>query len=184
MKELKGKRIAILATNGFEESELFEPLKALRESGAEVFIISPERGKIKAWNHGNWSREIEVDNTVYNANVSDFDALFLPGGVINPDRLRRDQKSVDFVRGFFDNNKFVAAICHGPQMLIEADVVDGRTMTSFSSIKKDLINAGANWIDSEVVVDNNLVTSRSPEDIPSFNRKIIEEIAKVEETVR
>jgi protease I len=184
MKELKGKRIAILATNGFEESELFEPLKALRESGAEVFIISPERGKIKAWNHGNWSREIEVDNTVPNANVSDFDALFLPGGVLNPDRLRRDQKSVDFVRSFFDNNKFVAAICHGPQMLIEADDVDGRTMTSFSSIKKDLINAGANWIDSEVVVDNNLVTSRNPEDIPAFNRKIIEELAKVEETVR
>jgi protease I len=184
MNELKGKKIAILATNGFEESELFEPKEALEKNGADVYIISPEGGKIKGWNHGNWSKEIKVDDTVENAFEGDYDALFLPGGVINPDKLRRDDKAVEFVRTFFDNDKFVAAICHGPQLLIEADVVRGRTLTSFSSIKKDLQNAGANWIDSEVVVDNNLVTSRSPEDLKAFNRKIIEELAKTEVTVR
>jgi len=184
MKDLRGKRVAILATNGFEESELFEPKKALEKSGADVFIISPEKGKIKAWNHGNWSKEIDVDVTVANAKAADYDALILPGGVINPDKLRRDRKAVDFVREFFDNNKFVASICHGPQLLIEAEVVKDRKMTSFSSIKKDLINAGAIWTDEEVVEDNNLVTSRSPEDLNAFNNKIIEEIAKVEEAVR
>lgn len=184
MNELKGKKIAILATNGFEESELFEPKEALERNGADVYIISPESGKIKGWNHGNWGREIKVDDTVENAFEGDYDALFLPGGVINPDKLRRDAKAVEFVRTFFDNDKFVAAICHGPQLLIEADVVRGRTLTSFSSIKKDLQNAGANWIDSEVVIDNNLVTSRSPEDIKAFNKKIIEELAKTEITVR
>lgn len=184
MNELKGKKIAILATNGFEESELFEPKEALEKSGADVYIISPEGGRIKGWNHGNWGREIKVDDTVENAFDGDYDALFLPGGVINPDKLRRDAKAVEFVRTFFDNDKFVAAICHGPQLLIEADVVRGRTLTSFSSIKKDLQNAGANWIDSEVVIDNNLVTSRSPEDIKAFNSKIIEELAKNEVTVR
>ena len=184
MKELEGKKVAILATNGFEESELFEPRKTLMENGAVVLIIAPEKGRIKAWNHGNWSKRIEVDLTLDEAKESDFDALVLPGGVINPDKLRRYPEAVDFVRSFFENNKIVASICHGPQMLIEADVVKGRTMTSFSSIKKDLQNAGANWIDEEVVVDNNLLTSRSPEDLKAFNRTLIEEIAKVEEPVR
>ena len=184
MKDLIGKRVAILATSGFEESELFEPKKALEKSGAEVIIIAPDKGFIKAWNHGNWSKEIEVDLTIDEAKESDFDALVLPGGVINPDKLRRYPEAVDFVHRFFENNKFVASICHGPQLLIEAEVVKGRTMTSFSSIKKDLQNAGANWIDEEVVVDNNLLTSRSPEDLKAFNRKLLEEIAKVEEPVR
>jgi protease I len=184
MKELKGKKIAILATNGFEESELFEPMKALENSGAEVYIISPEKGTIKGWNHGDWSKEIKVDVTMDDAKESDYDVLVIPGGVINPDKLRRNMKAVDFVGRFFDNNKLVASICHGPQMLIEAEVVNGRTMTSFSSIKKDLQNAGANWIDSEVVVDNNLITSRSPDDLEAFNRTIISEIARVQQSAR
>jgi len=176
MKDLKGKKIAILATSGFEESELFEPKSALEKSGAMIHVIAPEKGKIKAWNHGNWSKEIEVDKTISEADENDYDALVLPGGVINPDKLRRDQKAVDFIKKFFESNKLVAAICHGPQLLIEAEVLKGRTMTSFHSIKKDVINAGANWVDNEVVVDGNLITSRAPGDIPAFNRQIIESI--------
>lgn len=183
MKDLKGRKIAILATNGFEESELIEPRRALEDSGAEVHIISPEKGRIKGWNHENWSKDIGVHKTTLEANPEDYDALFLPGGVINPDKLRRDPNAVEFVRSFVKNNKLVAAICHGPQMLIEADVVEGRRMTSFGSIKKDLINAGANWVDEEVVIDNNLITSRSPQDLKAFNRRLIEEVAKVVETV-
>jgi protease I len=174
MEHLRGKKVAILSTNGFEESELFEPMKALEEHGAEVFIISPEKGKIKGWNHGNWSREIEVNLTVDEANESEYDALVIPGGVINPDKLRRSREAVEFTRRFFDNNKPVASICHGPQLLIEAEVVKGRKMTSFHSIKKDLQNAGANWIDSEVVFDDGLITSRNPGDLDAFNQKIIE----------
>jgi protease I len=180
MNDLSGKKVAIIATSGFEESELFEPKKALEESGAKVFVVAPEKGKIKAWNHGNWSREIEVNLTVDEANENDFDALVIPGGVINPDKLRRNEKAVSFVRKFIEKNKLVASICHGPQMLIEADAVRGRKLTSFGSIKKDLINAGANWVDREVVEDNNLITSRSPDDLKAFNRKVIEELAKVE----
>lgn len=178
MKDLSGKKIAILATNGFEESELFQPLEALKKTGAEVLIVSPEKGKIKGWKHGNWSREINVDITIDQADESDFDALILPGGVINPDKLRRDPQAVSFVRRFFDNNKLVASICHGPQILIEADVVRGRKMTSFHSIKKDLLNAGANWVDSEVVIDNRLITSRNPEDLNAFNKAVVEEMIK------
>lgn len=178
MKDLSGKKIAILASNGFEESELFQPLEALKKTGAEVLIVSPEKGKIKGWKHGNWSREINVDITIDQADESDFDALILPGGVINPDKLRRDPQAVSFVRRFFDNNKLVASICHGPQILIEADVVRGRKMTSFHSIKKDLLNAGANWVDSEVVIDNRLITSRNPEDLNAFNKAVVEEMIK------
>ncbi len=178
MRDLQGKRVAILATNGFEEAELFEPKKALEKHGAEVFIISPDKGRIKGWNHGNWSREIEVDLTVGEAKKEDFVALILPGGVINPDMLRRSREAINFVRGFFDNSKIVATICHGPQLLIEAGVVAGRTMTSFYSIKKDLQNAGANWKDAEVVVDGGLITSRNPGDLEIFNQKVIEEINK------
>jgi protease I len=178
MNHLEGKKIAILATNGFEESELFEPKKALEESGAEVVIIAPEKGKIKAWNHGDWSRDIEVDLTVDEANESDYDALVLPGGVINPDKLRRSREAVDLIRRFFDSHKWVASICHGPQLLIEAEVVRGRKMTSFFSIRKDLENAGADWADEEVVVDDRLITSRNPGDLQAFNRKIIEEVSK------
>lgn len=183
MKDLKGRKIAILATNGFEESELIEPRRALEDSGAEVHIISPEKGRIKGWNHDSWSKDIGVHKTTVEANPDDYDALFLPGGVINPDKLRRDANAVEFVRTFMKNNKLVAAICHGPQMLIEADAVEGRRLTSFGSIKKDLINAGAEWVDEEVVVDNNLITSRSPQDLKAFNRRLIEEVAKVVETV-
>lgn len=174
MNSLKGRKVAILATNGFEESELFEPKKMLENSGAEVTVISPEGGNIKAWNHGNWSKNIKVDITVENASENDYDCLILPGGVINPDKLRRSSEAVEFVHHFFEANKLVAAICHGSQLLIEAEVVKGRTMTSFHAIKKDLQNAGANWIDSEAVVDDNLITSRNPGDLEAFNKKIID----------
>lgn len=176
MDKLKNKKVAILATNGFEESELFEPKEALEKAGADVQIVSLETGKIKSWNHGNWSREIAVDITVDKASESDYNALVIPGGVINPDKLRREPKAVDFVRSFFNSAKPVASICHGPQMLIEAGVVKGKKLTSFFSIKTDLINAGANWEDKEVVVDNGLVTSRNPGDLKAFNAKMIEEI--------
>ena len=177
MNNTENKKVAILATNGFEESELFKPLEALKKSGAQVHIVSIEKGKIKAWNHGNWSREIDVDVTLDDANPDNYDMLALPGGVINPDKLRRDEKAVKFVRSFFDKHKPVAAICHGPQMLIEADAVKGRTMTSFFSIKKDLQNAGANWVDKDVVVDKNLITSRNPGDLDVFNKKITDVLA-------
>lgn len=184
MNELTGKRIAILATDGFEQSELFVPKKALEKSGADCFIISPEKGKIKGWDESDWGKSINVDETVDSADPEDYDALFLPGGVINPDKLRRVPEAVEFVKSFFESSKPVAAICHGSQMLIEADVVDGRTLTSFHSIKTDLINAGANWVDEEVCVDGNLITSRSPQDLDAFNKKVIEEVSKVEVPVR
>lgn len=178
MENLKGKKVAILATNGFEESELFEPKRALEKEGADVYVVSPETGKIKGWKDGNWGNEIDVDVLVYDVGKSDFDALVLPGGVINPDKLRRDQASVQFVREFVESKKPVAAICHGPQMLIEADAVKGKTITSFHSIKTDLQNAGANWIDQNVVVDDGLISSRNPGDLGAFNKKIVEEIKK------
>jgi protease I len=177
MKNLKGKKVAILATNGFEESELFEPKEALEKSGAEVHIISPETEKITAWKHGEWSRKADVNKALAEAEVADYDALMLPGGVINPDKLRRDPKAIQFVHDFVESGKPVAAICHGPQLLIDAEVVKGKIMTSFSSIKKDLQNAGANWVDQEVVIDENLITSREPADIEAFSAKLIEEIA-------
>jgi protease I len=176
--KLEGKKVAILATNGFEQSELFEPKKALEEAGAEVSIISLETGEIKGWNKDDWGKSISVDQTVDKANAADFDALQLPGGVMNPDQLRVNDKAVSFVKAFFDAGKPVAAICHAPWTLINAGVVEGREMTSYHTIRKDLENAGAKWIDKEVVVDNGLVTSRKPEDIPAFNKKMIEEIAE------
>ncbi len=180
MQDLNSKNVAILATSGFEESELFEPLKALKKEGVEVDIVSIEKGKIKAWNHGNWSKKIEVDCTLDEVDENNYGILVLPGGVINPDKLRRDEKAVKFVRSFFDSNKPVAAICHGPQMLIEAEVVKNRTMTSFFSIKKDLQNAGANWVDEAVVEDGNLITSRNPGDLEAFNNKIINRIKGID----
>ena len=178
MHDKNSKKAAILATNGFEESELFEPLKALKKAGIKVDIVSTEKGKIKAWNHGNWSKEIGVDYTVNEVDSNAYRMLVLPGGVINPDILRRDENAVNFVRSFFENKKYVAAICHGPQMLIEADIAKNKTMTSFFSIKKDLQNAGANWIDEPVVEDKNLITSRNPGDLEVFNKKIIEKITE------
>ena len=170
------KRIAILATNGFEESELKSPKEAMEKEGFQVDIISTESGSIKAWSQGNWSNEYQVDRTVKEASADEYNALVLPGGVINPDHLRRSEDVLNFVRKFFEQKKPVAAICHGPWTLISAGVVKGRTMTSFKSIKDDLINAGAKWVDKEVVVDQGFVTSRNPDDLPAFNDKLIEEI--------
>jgi protease I len=170
------KKIAILATDGFEESELKSPKETLENEGWTAEIISLKPGEIKSWKDGNWGESINVDHTVANVNANDYDALVLPGGVINPDKLRVDENAVAFVKEFFDAKKPVAAICHGPWTLINADVVDGREMTSYASIRKDLENAGAIWTDQEVVVDMGLVTSRSPKDLPAFNKKMVEEI--------
>ncbi len=175
---LKSHTVAILATDGFEESELMEPRRVLLEAGAEVKIVSLARGDIKAWKHTNWSGTIGVDLTVDEANADDFDALLLPGGVMNPDKLRMNEKAVAFAKKFADSGKPIAAICHGPWTLIETGMVRGRTLTSWPSIKSDLINAGAHWVDEEVVTDHGLVTSRKPDDIPSFNKKMIEEFAE------
>ncbi|MCQ9633906.1 type 1 glutamine amidotransferase [Chryseobacterium sp. WG14] len=170
------KKIAILATNGFEESELKSPKEYLEQQGWTADIVSPKPGTIKAWAEKDWGKEYEVDKTLDEAAASDYDALVLPGGVINPDQLRTNGQALSFVRDFFIQNKPVAAICHGPQILINAKVVNGRNMTSVNSISKDLINAGAHWEDREVVVDHGLVTSRTPKDLPAFNAKMVEEI--------
>jgi len=175
MSLLKDVRVAILATNGFEESELLEPRRALEKEGAETFIISPQAGEIKGWKDGNWASAVAVDARIDEVSPVDFDALLIPGGVINPDQLRRDMGAVEFVRAFFEDQKPVGAICHGPQLLIEAEVTRGRTLTSFSSIRKDLENSGAQWVDEDVVVDQGLVTSRSPKDLSAFNKKLVEE---------
>ncbi len=178
--KLKGKKIAFLATNGFEQSELFSPKRAVEEAGGEVVIVSPESGKIKSWKDGDWSESIAVDKTISEVIPMDFDGLVIPGGQINPDILRNNQKVVKFVKGFFDQEKRmpVAAICHGPWLLVEAGVVKDMKVTSYGSIKTDLINAGADWIDQEVVVDNGVVTSRSPEDLDAFCDKVVEELCE------
>lgn len=177
-KTLQGKSVAILAADGFEQSELLEPKKALEDAGAEVTIVSLEPGKIKGWDEKDWGKSIGVDLTLDEADAADFDALQLPGGVMNPDKLRDDARAVAFVKSFFDAGKPIGAICHGPWTLIEADAVKGRRLTSYSSIRTDLENAGAQWVDEEVVTDNGLVTSRKPADLPAFNAKLIEEIAE------
>lgn len=177
MNELEGRRIAILATDGFEQEELLEPRKALEEQGATTQVISPEKGKIRGWNKKDWGEEIPVDLDLNSASAEDFDALLLPGGVMNPDKLRMNKQAVEFVREFFADGKPVAAICHGPWMLVEAGAVGGRTLTSWPSLQTDIRNAGGSWVDQEVVVDEGLVTSRKPADIPAFNRKMIEEFA-------
>lgn len=176
--KLSGKKVAILATDGFEEDELFQPLDALKNEGAEVEVISYKSGKIKGWKGENWGRSITVDRQVKESNAEDYNALVIPGGVANPDSLRQDVGSMHFVRDFFRAGKPVASICHGPQVLIEAEVIKDRKVTSYPSIKKDLINAGAQWVDEEVVVDQGLVTSRNPKDLPAFNSKLIEEVAE------
>ncbi len=175
MNKLQNKRIAILSENGFEESELTEPKRALEQAGAEVKIVSPQRDTIRGMKGHEWSTELPVDLLVSEARASDFDGLLLPGGVMNPDALRQDAHAIQFIQDFFAAGKPVAAICHGPQSLISAKVVNGRQMTSFPSIAIDLKNAGAQWIDEEVVVDRGLVTSRSPKDLPAFNKKMVEE---------
>ncbi len=177
-KELKGKRIAAVVTNGFEQVELFEPRRALEEAGARVEVIAPEAGEVRGWNHKEWGESTRVDRTLSEVSADEFDGLLLPGGVINPDRLRTIPAAVEFVRRMFEAGKPVAAICHGPWTLIEAGVVRGFRVTSWPSLRTDLTNAGANWVDQEVVVDRGLVTSRKPDDIPAFNRKMIEEFAE------
>jgi protease I len=176
--ELSGKRVAIVVTDGFEQDELLKPRQALDEAGAKTEVISPKTGKVKGWKYTNWGTEVSVDREVQESDPNDYDALMLPGGVMNPDHLRMDTSAVRFVESFVRSGKPIAAICHGPQTLIEADAVRGRRMTSYPSIKTDLRNAGAEWVDQEVVVDQGLVTSRTPDDIPAFNRKMIEEFAE------
>jgi len=171
---IKGKTVAILVANGFEQAELVEPRKALVQAGAATHIISPEGGKVRAWNENDFGDSYPVDIKLSAANPDNYAALLLPGGVLSPDTLRTIPEAVAFVHNFFDAGKPVAAICHGPQLLIEADVVRGRTLTSFPSLKADLINAGAIWVDEAVVTDHGLVTSRHPADIPQFTAKIIE----------
>jgi len=176
--QLKGKRVAALATHGFEQDELLKPRTALQDAGATVHIVSPESGKIRGWKHKEWADEVNVDRTLDQVKPDDYDALLLPGGVMNPDRLRMDPRAVQFVKRIFDDGKPVAVICHGPWTLIEAGVVRGFKMTSWPSVKTDLMNAGATWVDQEVVVDRGIVSSRKPDDIPAFNRKMIEEFAE------
>ena len=178
MSNLENKKIAVLAADGYEQSELDSPVEALRTAGAEVKIISLKSGKIKAMKDHEWSTSVNVDHVVKDVKADDFNALLLPGGVINPDSLRADQDAVKFVKDFFAQNKPVAAICHGPQTIINAEEVKGRKMTSYNAISKDLINAGANWVDEEVVTDGNLTTSRKPDDLPAFNERIVQEFAK------
>ncbi|MGZ5211377.1 MAG: type 1 glutamine amidotransferase domain-containing protein [Kaistella sp.] len=178
MSNLKDKKVAVLAADGYEQSELESPVEALKNAGATVEIVSLKSGEIKAMKGHEWSNSVSVDRTVANAKVSDYDALLLPGGVLNPDAVRTDKDALHFVKGFFNEQKPVAAICHGPQTLIDAEVVNGVKMTSFKAISKDLQNAGANWVDEEVVTDGNLTTSRKPEDLPAFNQRIVEEFGK------
>ena len=173
--ELKGRKIAILATDGFEQVELTDPKKNVEAAGAQTEVLSVKDGSIKGWKFTDWGDSVRVDKQVSKANVDDYDALILPGGQINRDKLRMEKPAGDFVRRFVESGKPVAAICHGPWMLIEAGVVKGKTMTSWPSVSTDLKNAGANWVDKEVVTDGNFITSRKPEDIPAFSRKIIEE---------
>jgi protease I len=177
--KLKGKKIAILATDGFEQAELAEPRKALEDAGATTEIISPKGGEIKGWKLKDWGDKVKVNRTLDEARPSDYDALVLPGGVINPDHLRMEPKAVSFVKEFAQSGKPLAAICHGPWTLVEAGVVKGRKMTSWPSLRTDLKNAGANWVDEQVVVDENFITSRKPDDIPGFSQKIIEMVADI-----
>jgi len=175
MDNLNQQRIAILVEKGFEQVELTEPKKALEQVGATTDIVSPVTGRVRAWNSDNWGDEFTVDVPLDRASAKDYNALLLPGGVMNPDKLRRNEEALNFVREFFATGKPVAAICHAPWTFIDAGLAKGRKMTSYPSIQMDLKNAGAFWVDQEVVVDSGLVTSRKPSDIPAFNRKMIEE---------
>jgi protease I len=176
MAQLSGKKIAILATNGFEQSELEVPQARLKEAGATVDVVSPEAGEITGWDKKDWGRPVKVDRKLDDVSAADYDALVLPGGQINPDLLRVNEKAVAFVRDVFDAKKPVAAICHAPWLLVEADIAKGRKMTGYKSIRTDLKNAGAKVVDEEVVVDQGLITSRHPGDLEAFSAKIIEEV--------
>ncbi len=177
-RKLTNKKVAVLVADGFEESEFTKPVEALKNADAQVEVISLKSGKVKAWSNKNWGDEYPVDKVIGEANAQDYDALVLPGGVMNPDKLRTNQDAVDFVRSFFVDHKPIAAICHGPWTMIETGALKGRKVTSYPSIRTDLQNAGAIWTDEEVVVDNGLVTSRKPDDLPAFCKKMIEEIAE------
>jgi len=176
MASFKGKKVAILSENGFEQVELTSPKEALEKAGATVHIVSPQKEKIKAWDKDKWGIEVPVDVQLEQAKPEDYDALMLPGGVMNPDTLRTNKKAVEFAKHFLESGKPLAAICHGPQLLIETGMLEGKKMTSYPSLQTDLKNAGVNWVDQEVVVDNGLVTSRNPDDLPAFNKKMLEEI--------
>jgi protease I len=176
--ELEGKRVAFLFTEGAEQVEVTKPLEAVREAGADVDIVSLEKGEIEMWNHFDKGDKIDADKAVADADASDYDGLVLPGGVANPDQLRADEDAVRFVRDFFEQDKPVGSICHGPWLLVESGAAKGRKVTSFPSIKTDLKNAGAEWVDEEVVVDNGLVTSRKPDDLKAFCAKIVEEFCE------
>ncbi|MCR6687530.1 type 1 glutamine amidotransferase domain-containing protein [Pseudoxanthomonas sp.] len=178
MSHLTGKRVAILASNGFEESELLEPMRALREHGAQVDVVSPEQGSIQGMRHFDKGRSVDVDRDLAGADAADYDALVIPGGLFNPDALRHDDNAIRFARAFFEAGKPVGAICHGPWVLVDAGVVGQRELTSVPNIHRDLENAGARWVDREVVVDQGLVTSRTPKDLPAFCAKLVEEIGE------
>jgi protease I len=174
-QSLRGRKVAILVENGFEQVEMTEPRKALQGAGAETHLISPQPEKVKGWNHTEWGQEFPVEVTLQAARPEEYDALLLPGGVMNPDKLRMNREAVSFVKAFVSEGKPVAVICHGPWTLVEADVVNGRRLTSWPSLRTDLENAGAEWVDEPVVVDQGIVSSRKPDDIPQFNAKMLEE---------
>ena len=179
--ELRGKKIAILATDGFEQVELTDPRKALNNVGATTVVIAPKNGEIKGWSKKDWGQPVKVDQLLADANPHEYDALLLPGGVMNPDHLRMDPAAVNFVRQFVSTGKPIAAICHGPWTLVEADALRGRTVTSWPSLKTDIKNAGANWVDQAVVTDGQFIFSRKPDDIPAFNKALIEALIHVPE---
>lgn len=174
MQNLSGKRVAILTENGFEEVELTSPKKALEDAGVKVDIISPQNDKVKAWAHDHWSIELPVTVQISKANPEDYDALVIPGGVMNPDLMRVNEDCVLMAKEFLHSGKTVASICHGPQLLIETGLLDGKRMTSYPSVKTDLVNAGADWHDEQVIIDKNLITSRSPKDLEAFNKALLE----------
>lgn len=178
MANLKDLKVAILTENGFEQIELLSPKQVMEEAGVTVHIVSPQDKEVRAWDEKDWGITVSVDRNIDKANPEDYDGLMLPGGVLNPDKLRMNEKAVDFIRHFLEASKPVAVICHGPQTMIETGLLRGRTMTSYPSVKTDLINAGVNWVDKEVVVDNGLVSSRSPKDLDAFNNKLLEELAE------
>ncbi len=178
MANLKDLKVAILTENGFEQIELVSPKQAMEEAGVTVEIISPQNKEVRAWDETDWGITVSVDRHIDEANPADYDGLMLPGGVMNPDKLRMNKKAVDFIRHFLEASKPLAVICHGPQTMIETGMLTDRTMTSYPSIKTDLVNAGVNWVDKEVVVDNGLVSSRSPRDLDAFNKKLLEELAE------